>query len=161
MRTSGSFPWLVGVLLLGAGSASADRPPADSKPLSEILQGVEKSRPGAVISAEFERQLWEIVVCDAGGRQCREVYVDPRTGQDRRVGRESSWEIRPPTSGKIASEIARSVEDRKLDLITEIQYDDPVWEVKVRAERGRANLYIDPISADIRRCGGSACPPRN
>lgn len=161
MRFSESIPWLMGALLLvSAESAIAERPPANSKPLSEILQGVEKSRPGTVISADFDDRLWEIVVCDTGGRECREVYVDPRSGKEQRVGRESNWDTRPPPSGKRASEIARSVEDRKLGVITELEFDDPLWEVEVRADRGRAKLYVDPIGVDIRRCVGSACPTR-
>jgi hypothetical protein len=157
-----SIPLLLGALLIAAGcSTSADRPPAGSKPLSEILQGVEKSRPGIVVSADFEDRLWEVVVCDAGGRNCREVDVDPATGQERRSGRESNWDIRAPAGGKTAAQIARSIEDRKLGVITEIEFEDALWEVTVRADGGHAKLYVDPVSGDIRRCLGTGCPPRS
>jgi hypothetical protein len=113
-----------------------------------------------VVSADFDDRLWEIVVCDSSGRICREVYVDPRTGEESRVGGESSWDIRPPTNGKTAAQIARSIEDRNVGVLTELEYDHPVWEAVTRADRGRAKLYIDPVSADVRRCIGSGCPPR-
>jgi uncharacterized iron-regulated membrane protein len=162
MLMTRSIPCLLGALLLAAGcSVSTEHPPSGSKPLSEILQGVEKSRPGTVVSADFEDRLWEVVVCDSGGRNCREVFVDPVTGQERRSGRESNWDIRAPAGGKTAAQIARSIEDRRLGVITELEYDDPVWEVTVRADGGRAKLYVDPVSADIRRCVGAACPPRS
>jgi hypothetical protein len=86
--------------------------------------------------------------------------VDPQTGTERRSSPEDTSDTLPPSNGKTASQIARSVEERKLGVITELEYDDPQWEVQVRPDRGRAKLYVDPISADVRRCIGRACPPR-
>ena len=110
------------------------------------------------MSAEFSSRSWEVLACEAGGRQCREINVDPRTGKVRRSSPESATEVLPPSNGKTASQIARAVEERKLGVITELEYDDPQWEVQVRPDLGRAKLYVDPISADVRRCIGRACP---
>ena len=143
-----------------APATAGSRPPAGSKPLSEILQGVEQRASEVVLSAEFDSRSWEILACDAGGRRCREITVDPRTGKELRSIPESADDLMPPSNGKPASTIARSVEESKVGVITELEFDDSQWEVQVRAEQGRAKLYIDPISADVRRCIGRACAPR-
>jgi hypothetical protein len=137
---------------------ASSRPPPGSQPLSEILQRIEQSAKEVVVSAEFSSRSWEILACEGGGRHCREITVDSRTGKERRSSPESATEVLPPSNGKTASHIARSVEERQLGVITELEYDDPQWEVQVRSDRGRAKLYIDPVSAEVRRCTGRACP---
>jgi len=163
MKLQRSIYWMFGLAFAFASitpATASSRPPAGSKPLSEILQGIERRAGEVVFSAEFGSRSWEILACEPGGRSCREINVDPRTGKERRSSPESTADMLPPSNGKTASQIARSVEERKLGVITELEYDDPQWEVQVRPDRGRAKLYIDPISADVRRCIGRACPPR-
>jgi hypothetical protein len=163
MNLQRSIHCMFGLTLAFASIAPAtagSRPPAGSKPLSEILQGIEQFASEVVISADFSSGTWEILACVAGGGHCRQIDVDPQTGAQRRSSPEDSSDTLPPSNGKTASQIARSVEDRKLGVITELEYDDPQWEVQVRPDRGRAKLYVDPISADVRRCIGRACPPR-
>ncbi|RZT93859.1 PepSY domain-containing protein [Rivibacter subsaxonicus] len=156
-----SIPWLLGALLLAvAGGAAAERPPAGSKPLSEILQGVEKSNPGVVVSAEIDDGRWEVVVCEPSSRRCREIYVDPRSGQERRSNAEWNSDVRPPPNGKMASQVARALEDLKLGDISDLDYDDPHWEADIRGDRARMNLRVDPMSGEVRRCIGLGCPAR-
>ncbi len=140
--------------------AASSRPPAGSKPLSEILQGIEQRAGEVVYSAGFSSGSWEILACKAGGQGCREIDVDPQTGEERSSSPEDASDTLPPSNGKTASQIARSIEGRNLGVITELEYDDPHWEAQVRPDRGHAKLYVDPISADVRRCIGRACPPR-
>ena len=163
MKLPRSIHWMIGFALAFASltpATAGSRPPAGSKPLSEILQGIEQRAREVVISAEFGSGSWEVLACEAGGQRCREIDADPQTGEERRSSPDDTSDALPPSNGKSASQIARSIEERKLGVITELEYDDPHWEVQVRADRGRAKLYVDPISADVRRCIGRACPPR-
>jgi len=163
MNLQRSIHWMFGLSLAFASitpATASSRPPAGSKPLSEILQGIEQRAGEVVFSAEFGSGFWEILACEVGGRRCREIDVDPQTGTERRSSPEDTSDTLPPSNGKTASQIARSVEERTLGVITELEYDDPQWEVQVRNDRRRAKLYVDPISADVRRCIGRACPPR-
>ncbi|WP_295436756.1 hypothetical protein [uncultured Thiodictyon sp.] len=163
MKLQRSTHWMFGLALAFASIAPAtagSRPPTGSKPLSEILQGIEQRAGEVIFSADFSSGSWEILACEAGGRQCRQIDVDPQTGAERRSSPEDTSDTLPPSNGKSASQIARSIEERTLGVITELEYDDPQWEVQVRPDRGRAKLYVDPISADVRRCIGRACPPR-
>jgi hypothetical protein len=77
------FPWksLVGCGLVAlANVAQADeRPPTGSLPLSAIAAAVERSHPGVISSAEFDDGWWDVEVCDDRG--CRELRIDPRTGE--------------------------------------------------------------------------------
>ena len=146
--------------LAGGGAWAAEVPPADAQPLSQILEAVEKNHPGVIVSADFDERRWEVVSCSADGRSCRELRIDPRTAKTLRDSRDMNFDIRPPTGGKTAAQIARAIEERKLGTISEIEFDDPVWEVTVHGSGVRAKLYVDPASGDIQRCRGRGCPAR-
>ncbi len=153
---------LAGLMLaLAASTGSAtELPPADAKALSQILEAVEKDHPGVIVSADFDERRWEVVSCNADGRSCRELRVDPRTAKTLRDSRDMNFDIRPPAGGKTAAQIAAVIEARKLGIISEIEFDDPVWEVTVHGNGVRAKLYVDPASGDIQRCRGRGCPAR-
>ena len=149
------------LLALACGGAwAAEVPPADAQPLSQILDAVEKNHPGVIVSADFDERRWEVVSCSADGRSCRELRIDPRTAKTLRDSRDMNFDIRPPAGGKTAAQIARAIEERKLGTISEIEFDDPVWEVTVHGSGVRAKLYVDPASGDIQRCRGRGCPAR-
>ena len=146
--------------LAGGGAWATEVPPADAQPLSQILEAVEKNHPGVIVSADFDERRWEVVSCSADGRSCRELRIDPRTAKTLRDSRDMNFDIRPPGGGKTAAQIARAIEERKLGTISEIEFDDPVWEVTVHGSGVRAKLYVDPASGDIQRCRGRGCPAR-
>ncbi|WP_157639865.1 PepSY domain-containing protein [Lamprocystis purpurea] len=153
------FGWALALALITPATAGS-RPPAGSKPLSEILQGIEQRAGEVVFSADFSSGSWEILACKAGGQGCREIEVDPQTGEERSSSPEDTSDALPPSNGKTASQIARSIEGRNLGVIAELEYDDPQWEAQIRPDRGHVKLYVDPISAEVRRCVGHACTPR-
>ena len=130
---------------------------AGDKPLSAILQSVEKQ--GTVSSVERERNRWEVLVCQRRG-SCSELYLDPVTGKELRRQREASFDRLPPADAKPLSAIVTSLEQRNLGNIVEIDFDDRRWEIDVQPEEGRRlELYVDPVSGAITRCrGGAGCP---
>lgn len=146
-------------LAAGAGMA-AEVPGADAKPLSQLLEAVEKAQPGVVVSAEFDDRRWELLACNPDGRSCRELRIDPRSARTLRERSETNFDLRPPAGGKTASQIAAAVEALKLGTITELEFDDPVWEVEVHGQGVRAKLYVDPASGEVQRCRGRGCPAR-
>jgi hypothetical protein len=148
------------MLVLAANAANADMPPAGSQPLSAVLESVEKSATMIVVSADFEKGRWEIVACSEDGKTCREAYIDPVSVKEQRSSRVSPSDVRAPRGGKTASQLARSLEERKLGVITELEYEDAVWEASIRGDGVRAKLYLDPATGDVRRCRGRGCPSR-
>lgn len=144
-------------LSLGASVVAMAVTPVSDKPLSAILQSVEKQ--GTVSSVERERNRWEVLVCQRRG-SCSELYLDPVTGKELRRQREASFDRLPPADAKPLSAIVAALEQRNLGNIVEIDFDDRVWEIDVLPEEGRRlELYVDPVSGAITRCrGGAGCP---
>lgn len=156
---------IVNVMLVAAFSAGtsmaafAAEPAAATgdMPLSAILQSAEKS--GRVVSVERERNRWELLVCSRRG-SCNELYLDPVTGRELRREREATFDRLPPADAKPLSAVVAALEQQNLGTITEIDFDDRLWEIDVLPGEGRRiELYVDPMTGAIVRCrGGAGCP---
>ena len=57
----------------------------------------------------------------------------------------------PPAGSKPLSEILKAVEQQKLGLISEAEFDDGLWEVKVCDAGACQKLHIDPRSGMEKR----------
>lgn len=125
-----------------------DWPPSDGKPLSEIAAMVEKREGGAIFEAEFDDGLWEIKIRD--GDRFQKLYIAPGSGEEIRRRRVKPDEP-PPAGAMVLSALIRPVEALNLGVITEAEFDDGLWEVKIYAEREKIKLYIDPFSGKIVR----------
>lgn len=146
--TIGSFA-LLGGLLFGATAAEASElPPADGKPLSAIIKTVEDLGLGVIRGAEFDDGLWEVAVCK--GRDCLDLYLDPRTAQEQRRRNDDSDDALPPAGAKPLSEIIRSLEARNLGTITEIELDDGHWETELRKDGRKVRMNLDPKTGEAR-----------
>ena len=56
-------------------------PPADAKPLSEIIKSVEDQNLGAVTEVDYDDGFWEVEV--GKGATKTKLDIDPRTGETR------------------------------------------------------------------------------
>ena len=57
----------------------------------------------------------------------------------------------PPANAKPLSEIIKSVEDKGYKTITELEFDDGVWQVEVHQPDGKeVHIKVDPVSGAIR-----------
>lgn len=68
----------------------------------------------------------------------------------------------PPSGGKPLSTIIRSVEEQRLGSISEVEFDDGLWEVKVCNSGACQKLYIAPESGEEKRrrnTGSDEIPP--
>ena len=84
MRSS-SFPIPVALLVIVSLSACARRfsdetPPANAKPLSEIIKSLEDQGYTSIGRIKFDDNAWVIEVHQAGGREV-ELLVNPVSGQ--------------------------------------------------------------------------------
>jgi hypothetical protein len=139
--------WLVGMLLSVGGVTllaitvvrAMDLPPSDGQSLTAIVQSVEREGLGAIRSVEYERDwwqisgLWEITVCK---ENCFKLYIDSKTGEERHRRPKNSKDELPPANTQGPSAIAKSFEDGKLGHITEIEFEQGVWQVEYREARG-------------------------
>ena len=134
----------IGLLLAPLSMAWAgDVPPAGGKPLSEILRSVEDQKLGAFSEVEFDDGLWEVKVC--GASACQKLYLSPGSGDETRRRSADSEEIPPPNS-KPLSTIVQAIEASGAGSITEVEFDDGVWEVDLRKDGRKTKLRIDPMT---------------
>jgi hypothetical protein len=153
MNTNTKFnqvPRFLGLLLLATVAAQArDLPPTDSKPLSAIILSVEAQNLGVITEVEFDDGLWEVTV--RKGRVSLQLYLDPRSGTERRRRTDASDGPLPPRNAKPLSEIVRSLETQNLGVITDIEFDDGYWEVEFRKEGQKVKMDFHPRTGKPRR----------
>ncbi|MCX7302551.1 MAG: hypothetical protein NTX73_19615 [Rhodobacterales bacterium] len=119
---------------------------------------VEADGARTVYSADAHIRVWEVVSCEGRSRICREDVINPNTGAVMRSETEAVWTL-PPAGALPASQIAASVEALNAGVITEMDFDDRLWDVETRASIGsRAEFKIDPMTGIVTRCEGRACP---
>ncbi len=146
------------VLALSSTAAMAQSATGGTMPLSDILRMVEADGTRTVYSADAHLRSWEVVSCEGRSRICREDVINPNTGAVIRSETEAVWTL-PPTGALPASQIAASVEALNAGVITEMDFDDRLWDVETRASIGsRAEFKIDPMTGAVTRCEGRACP---
>jgi len=63
-----------------AGWFSDEVPPANAKPLSEVIKALEDKGYRTITEVEFERGVWEIEVYQADGEEIK-IKVDPVSGE--------------------------------------------------------------------------------
>ena len=147
----------VASLLLGFGlflatlsiAWAGELPPPGSKPLSALLKSLEGQELGVFTSTEFDEGWWEIKVCKAGA--CQKLYIDPKSGEEKRRRQADSHDELPPANAKPLSAIVQSIEDRGLGAIREIEFDEGFWEVELRRDGRNIKLYVDPRTGETRR----------
>jgi len=62
-----------------AGWFSEETPPANAKPLSEIIKSIEDKSYGSITDVEFEDGVWELEVHQPGGKEMT-LKVDAISG---------------------------------------------------------------------------------
>jgi hypothetical protein len=147
--TIGSSLALLGGLLLGATATEASElPPADGKPLSAIIKSVEDLGLGVIRAAEFDDGLWEVAVCK--GRDCLDLYMDPRTAQEQRRKNDDTDDALPPGGAKPLSEVIRSLEAQNLGTITDVEFENGFWETELRKDGRKVRVDLDPGTGKTR-----------
>ncbi len=137
-------PLLISLSIANAG----ETPPLGTKPLYTILKSVEDQKLGSISEAEFDDGLWEVKVGDA--ETCQKIYIDPRTGEEKRRRRTETDEL-PPKNSLPISAVIQSVEARGLGIVTEFDYDNGFWAVDLRKDGRKIKLIVDPMTGEIRR----------
>ena len=129
-------------------ACASELPPPGGKPLSAILKSVEGQLLGVITSTDFDDGWWEVKVCKA--HACQKLYIDPKSGEEKRQREADSDEI-PPENAMLLSTIIQSVEASGLGIITEVDFDDGSWEVDLRKDGREIELAIDPRTGETRR----------
>ncbi len=139
-----------GLLVVGLAAAQAgDVPPRDGKPLVEIVATLENEQIGAITAIEFDDGFWEAEV-HQDGRET-DLTIDPQTGKiTRRTPDTDIREELPPANGMPLSAILRTLTKQDVGVITEVEFDDGVWEVEVRQNGRERKLRLEPLTGKPR-----------
>jgi uncharacterized membrane protein YkoI len=123
---------------------TSSAPVSDSVSLSSILEKVEAENIGVVIEAEHQHGKWEIESCKPDG--CTDIKFDAKTGAELKRKSEKSDNALPSEGAKPLSEIVKIFEEHHYP-ITEIEFEDVVWEVKWIKDGRKVKSYLDPMTA--------------
>lgn len=129
---------------LNSMARTGQAPTGTGVTLSSLLERVEAENIGVVIEAEHEQGKWEIESCTAKG--CTDIKFDAKTGNEIKRKAEKSDDALPPEGAKPLSEVVKTFENHHY-AITEIEFEDGVWEVYWIKDGRKIKSYLDPITA--------------
>jgi uncharacterized membrane protein YkoI len=129
---------------LASFARTSTAPVADGVLLSALIEKVEAENIGVVIEAEHEHNKWEIEACTA--ESCTDIKFDAKTGNELKRKAEKSDDALPPDGAKPLSEIVKTFEQHQYP-ITEIEFEDGVWEVYWIKDGRKVKSYLDPMTA--------------
>jgi uncharacterized membrane protein YkoI len=142
-------------LFLAAALAAAplalvygDQPPANGKPLAEIVETLEKQGYGPFSEISFDDGYWEIEVYKQN--EPYELAVDPSTGKIAAEHRDDA-EPRPPQDALPLSRVLQSLAKAGYQDIHEVSFERLHWEVEVRRTDGKHEIQVDLKTANILR----------
>ena len=136
------------VLAASVGTVARELPPEHGRSLSEIVLLVEQTQAGQITSIEFDDGFWELEMRSNGSWV--ELLADPLSGQVTRTTPIDGDDDVPPVDGIPLSRILRAVETMGRGMITEVEFDDRFWEIKLRRNGARTKLEADPMTGHLR-----------
>jgi len=126
----------------------ADRPPADAKPLVEIVEQLEQQGYGPFTDVSFDDGYWEVEVFKKD--TAYELLVDRRTGKVLSEQRDHE-ESRPPRDAKPLSQILRDLAKAGHTRIHDVSFEYRYWEIESLLDDGEHELHVDPKTGKILR----------
>ncbi|GIL21301.1 MAG: PepSY domain-containing protein [Candidatus Jettenia sp.] len=105
------------------------------------------------IGNHHECRFRRFVVGDQGLQKFRlpRTLHSPKSGKEKRRKTDDSDDELPPANTKPLSAIVQSLEDRNQGVITNVEFDEGLWEVELREDGRKIKLYIDPKTGETRR----------
>ncbi len=123
-----------------------DRPPANAKPLVEIVEQLEREGYGPFVDISFDDGYWEVEVYE--GDTQYELEVDPQTGKVRSKDRDDA-EARPPRDAQPLSKLLRQLAKSGHTRIKEVSFERRYWEVESLLNDGKHEIHVHPVTGEI------------
>jgi Peptidase propeptide and YPEB domain len=134
---------LLGFTLNGV-ARTGETPTSAGVTLSSLLEKVEAEQIGVIMEAEHEHGKWEIESCKSDA--CTDIKFDAVTGAELKRKTEKSDDALPPEGAKPLSAVVKTFEEHQYP-ISEIEFEDGVWEVYWTKDGRKVKSYLDPITA--------------
>lgn len=123
-----------------------DRPPADARPLVEIVEQLEREGYGPLVDIEFDDGYWEIEAYEGDSQY--ELAVDPRSGKVRSKERDDA-EPRPPRDAQPLSKLLRQLAKAGHARIEEVSFERRYWEIESLRDDGKHEIHVHPATGEI------------
>lgn len=146
MKIPQAFVAIVAFASIGLPLALADRPPADAKPMVEIVEQLEKQGYGPFSEISFDNGNWEVEVYKQDAPY--ELAVDGRSGKVLSEHRDDA-ESRPPRDAQPLSQILRQLLAAGCTNISELSFERRYWEVECYRADGKHEMHIHPTTGSI------------
>lgn len=124
----------------------ADRPSADSMPVVEIVEQLEREGYGPFVEVSFDDGYWEVEAYKSDGAY--ELAVDASTGRILSEHRDDA-ERRPPSDAQLLSRLLRSLDKAGYTNIEEVEFERRYWEIEARREDGKHEILVDPTTGEV------------
>jgi len=108
---------------------------------------VEHAPPGSC-SSDITETLMKPLLKTIGTLAAAMLFVGVLTGAS------AGWftDETPPANAKPLSEVIKALEDQGYRTITEVEFEDGVWEIEVHETDGKEiKLKVNPVSGEVRR----------
>lgn len=129
---------------LAAPVVAEDRPPADARPLAEVVALLENGQIDVITEIDWDSDKWEIEArkddkwFDLDISPSGEILKRESTGPEKDV---------PPADSLPLSHILNGIERAHAPArITEVEFDDDHWEIQLRDGDRKIDLKINPRS---------------
>lgn len=141
-----SFATVAAIAALPMSVLFAERPPADAKPIVEIVEQLEQQGYGPFSELDFDDGQWEVEVYR--NDTAYELAVDEHTGKILSEHRDDA-EPRPPRDAQPLSQILRKITKSGYANIEDISFERRYWEIEALREDGKHELHVEPSTGEV------------
>lgn len=123
-----------------------ERPPADARPLVDVITAIEETGFTPLVEASFDDGNWEIEAYQDD--QAYELLVDPTTGEVVSKHRDEA-DTKPPADGIRLSEIISSLTKAGYTDVHDVSFEGQSWEVEALRDGVKRELRVSPMNGEV------------
>lgn len=126
--------------------AVAEWPPADAKPIVEIVEQLEAQGYGPFVEISFDDGHWDVEVCKENLQY--ELAVDARTGKVFAEHRDDA-DPRPPKDALKLSRILRKLSNSGYANFKDVSFERRAWEIECVRKDTKREIHVDPATGQV------------
>lgn len=141
--------WFAAIAVIAAVPVSvvlADRPPADARPMIEVVEQLENQGYGPFVELSFDDGHWEVEVYKKDVPY--ELAVDGRIGKILSEHRDDVGP-HPSNDAQSLSQILRTLINDGYTDIDEVSFERRYWEIEAFREDGKREIHVHPTTGEI------------
>lgn len=137
---------LASLVVVPRASRADEKPPSESKPLVEIVAGLEKQGFAPIVEISFDDGVWEAEAYKDD--TAFELSIDPSSGEVVAEHRDDG-DAKPPAESMLLSEIIGALEKAGYSDLNDISFEGKSWEVEATHEKQKRELRVDAKNGKV------------